>query len=456
MTTTAILLTALACLLAGVVAGFFFGKIYQQGRLQADLLPRQEVERDYVPKATYTTTAAQAQQYEKRWQESLTVERDLAARLAESNAHLLHLQEKLDNHEGELKRLQAQAQLTFENLANRLLEEKSARFASTNKEQIDSLLQPVKTQLENFSKQVREMYIDETRERSSLKEQLEQLRQLNQQLSTDANQLALALKGSSKTQGDWGEIQLERLLEKAGLQNNVHYRTQSSFRNEDGRQKRPDFIILLPDNRHLIIDCKVSLTDYDRYSQSTDSQEQARHLKAHIDSLRRHIKDLSNQNYQQLYQLNSPDYLLLFVPIEPAYQLAVQHDDKLFADAFDQNIVLVTASTLLATMRTVSYIWKQEKQKRSVQEIARQSGKLYDKLVGFTNDLLQIGQRLDQAQSSYHEAMKKLKEGKKGSTLIGQAERLRQLGADTSKTLHPSLLDAGDEEEEESREEETV
>lgn len=446
MTTAAILITALACLLAGIVAGFFFGKIYQQGRLQADLLPRQEVERDYVPKATFAAIATQAQQYEKRWQESLTAERDLAARLAESNAHLLHLEEKLNNQEGEMKKLQEQARLTFENLANRLLEEKSARFASANKEQIDGLLQPMKTQLDSFSKQIKDIYIDETRERSSLKEQLEQLRVLNQQLSTDANQLALALKGSSKTQGDWGEIQLERLLEKAGLQNNVHYRTQSSFRNEDGRHKRPDFIILLPDNRHLIIDCKVSLTDYDRYSQATDNQEQSRHLKAHIESLRRHIKDLSNQNYQQLYQLNSPDYLLLFVPIEPAYQLAVQHDDKLFADAFDQNIVLVTASTLLATMRTVSYIWRQEKQKRSVQEIARQSGKLYDKFVGFTNDLLQIGQRLDQAQSGYQEAMKKLKEGKKGSSLIDQAEKLRLLGADVTKTLPPSLLDTEEEE----------
>ena len=449
MTTTAILLIALACLLAGIVAGFFFGKIYQQGRLQADLLPRQEIERDYVPKATFSTISTQAQQYEKRWQESLTAERDLAARLAESNAHLLHLEEKLSNQEGELKRLQEQARLTFENLANRLLEEKSARFASTNKEQIDGLLQPVKSQIEAFSQQIRQIYIDETRERSSLKEQLEQLRLLNQQLSTDANQLAVALKGNSKTQGDWGEIQLERLLEKAGLQNNVHYRTQSSFRNEDGRQKRPDFIILLPDDRHLIIDCKVSLTDYDRYSQSADSQEQAKYLKAHIESLRKHIKDLSSQNYQQLYQLNSPDYLLLFVPIEPAYQLAVQHDDKLFTDAFDQNIVLVTASTLLATMRTVSYIWKQEKQKRSVQEIARQSGKLYDKFVGFTSDLLQIGQRLDQAQSSYHEALKKLKDGKKGNTLIGQAEKLRLLGANTTKTLPLSLLDTEEEEEEE-------
>ncbi|MEO1623830.1 MAG: DNA recombination protein RmuC, partial [Bacteroidota bacterium] len=272
--------------------------------------------------------------------------------------------------------------------------------------------------------------------------EIEQLRHLNLQLSQDANNLVSALKGESKTQGDWGEIQLETLLEKAGLHKGIHYQTQLSFRDSNGRQKRPDCIINLPEGKHLVIDSKVSLVAYERYYNCEDEQERLQHLKAHTESLRQHIKDLSSKNYQQLYQIHSPDYLLLFVPIEPAFSLALATDHRLFLDALDKNIVVVTTSTLLATMRTVSFIWKQEKQKKSVLEIARQSGMLYDKFVKFVEDLQAIGQKLDSARLSYDAAMHKLREGRRhGDTLIGRAQKIKELGAKASRSLPNELIE---------------
>ncbi|MEO0875075.1 MAG: DNA recombination protein RmuC, partial [Bacteroidota bacterium] len=294
--------------------------------------------------------------------------------------------------------------------------------------------------IKHFEDNIERRYLEETRDRVSLKKEIEQLRELNQQLSQDAGNLTAALKGDSKVQGDWGELQLQLLLEKAGLQKDVHFRTQSSFRDQEGKTKRPDFIINLPDNKHLVIDCKVSLTAYERYCSTETDKQRKKALKAHLESVRNHIKGLSKKKYQELYQFNSPDYLLLFIPVEPAFSLAVQEDQRLFVDALDDNIVLVTNSTLLATMRTVSFIWKQEKQQRSVQEIARQSGQLYDKFVNFVEDLQLVGQRLDSVHNAYEAAMYKLSEGKRYSqTLVGRAEKLRKLGARTSKQLPANL-----------------
>ncbi|MFT5166973.1 MAG: DNA recombination protein RmuC, partial [Saprospiraceae bacterium] len=226
----------------------------------------------------------------------------------------------------------------------------------------------------------------------------------------------------------------------------VHYQTQSSFKDHEGRDKRPDFIINLPESKHLVIDSKVSLVAYERYYNEPEDKKRKKHLKAHVDSVKKHIKDLSSKNYQQLYQINSPDYLLLFVPIEAAFSLAITEEKKIFIDALEKNIVIVTTSTLLATMRTVSYIWKQERQKKSVLEIARQSGLLYDKFCNFVEDLKAIGHKLTSAQSSYHDAMNKLTDGKRmGDTLIGRAEKIKQLGAKTSKQLPKELVDIVEE-----------
>ena len=356
------------------------------------------------------------------------------------------LQEKLIEQKNELTQLQAQFQTNFENVANRLLEEKSEKFTQQNQSNLDQVLQPLKERIKEFENKIEQTYLQETKDRIQLNEQINQLKELNLQLSTDASQLASALKGDNKFQGDWGEFQLEMLLEKAGLTKDIHFKTQLSFTDDKGKQKRPDFIIYLPENKQLVIDSKVSLKAYEAFYNAETIEDEKKYLKAHLDSLRSHIRELSGKNYQNLYQINTPDYLLMFVPIEPAFSIALQEDSNLFLEALDRNIVLVTTSTLLATMRTVAYIWKQEKQKKSVLQIAKQSGLLYDKFVAFVEDLREIGRKLDTAQGSYHAAMNKLMESKKyGDTLIGRAERIRLLGANASKKLPKELLDQMEE-----------
>ncbi len=352
------------------------------------------------------------------------------------------MEEKLATQGQEIEALQSKARLEFEQVANRLLEEKSQKFTNQNKLQMDAILQPLRDKIKTFEENIERKYVDEAKERFSLKREIEGLRLLNTQLSQEASNLVNALKGDNKTQGDWGELQLELLLERAGLEKGIHFKAQPSFADEFGKQKRPDFVIELPEGRQLVVDSKVSLAAYERYFNAEEEQERALHLAAHIDSVRRHIKELGAKNYQQLYQIHSPDYVLLFVPIEPAFAVATQRDSKLFLDALDQNIVIVTTSTLLATMRTVAYIWKQERQKKNVLEIAKQSGLLYDKFVGFVDDLKTIGVRLDDANEAYGKALNKLKDSPKyGDTLIGRAEKIKKLGAKTSKALPPELLD---------------
>eukprot|EP00903_Cladosiphon_okamuranus_P000210 g210.t1 len=413
---------------------------WQRLRVGQTYVAQEQLETTYVPKGVYQALREQADVLQANLHEKVESERDLSSALATEKTRLEYLQQKLEQQMREIQELQQSNRIAFENMANRLLEEKSQKFTQQNQTQLSELLQPLKEKIKHFEDNIERRYLEETRDRVSLKKEIEQLRELNQQLSQDAGNLTAALKGDSKVQGDWGEVQLQLLLEKAGLQKDVHFRTQSSFRDSDGKTKRPDFIINLPDKKHLVIDCKVSLTAYERYCSAEDEKQRAKALKAHLESVRNHIKGLSKKKYQELYQINSPDYLLLFIPVEPAFSLAVQQDQRLFVDALEDNIVLVTNSTLLATMRTVSFIWKQEKQQRSVQEIARQSGQLYDKFVNFVEDLQLVGQRLDSVHNAYEAAMYKLADGKRYSqTLIGRAEKLRKLGARTSKQLPAEL-----------------
>jgi len=428
----------LLALLLGASIGFLLARFY----LLSKFLDPQKVEKDYVLKAIHE----QLQQQMTALKEDLTFAEQEIRRMggaqSATETQLQFLQEKLSTQTEEVKRLQEQARLEFENVANRLLEEKSEKFSLQNKMQLDGLLQPLREKIKEFGEGVQQRFESETKQRTALQHEIEHLRKMNTQLSQDANNLVNALKGENKTQGDWGEHQLEVLLEKSGLQKGIHYRTQTSFKDELGRQKRPDFIIELPEKKHLILDAKVSLAAYERYFNCEDVKEQQIHLNEHVNSLKRHIKDLSSKNYQQLYQVNSPDYLLLFIPIESAFSIANQHAPRLFLDALDQNIVIVTSSTLLATMRTVAYIWRQEKQKKNVLEIARQSGLLYDKFVGFVEDLKMIGQRLEDANIAYQGAMNKLKDSPKyGDTLVGRSERIRQLGAKAAKRLPSELLE---------------
>ncbi len=430
-------------LLLGLLIGGLFGWLITKIRLQNLMLYKEDVEESYVLKSLYQ----RAENELNRFQAELTQREDeiqnLAVRLSASYQSSRHLEEKLIDQKEEMIRLQEQSRVEFENIANRLLEEKSRKFTQQNHQQIQDILSPLREKIKLFEDNVEKRFFEETRDRISLKKEIEHLRLLNEQLSQDANNLASALKGDNKTQGDWGEIQLEMLLEKAGLQKGIHYQVQSSFKDQNGQQKRPDFIINLPENKHLIIDSKVSLTAYEKYFNAEDEVQKRQFLKAHINSIRQHLKELSSKSYQTLYQIHSPDYLLLFIPIEPAFAAAVQEDQRLFLDALDKNVVIVTTSTLLATMRTVSYIWKQEKQKHSVLEIARQSGMLYDKFVAFVDDLRQIGQRIEQTKASYHDAMNKLVDAKRpGDTLIGKAEKIRELGAKTSKSLPEDLKES--------------
>lgn len=360
---------------------------------------------DYVSKDLYELVKAQENALHQEVNDKEQLLREAMAQLAARDQQVLHLEQTLRRQQQESGQLQAQFRMEFENVANRLLEEKSRSFKEQNAQQLQSILSPLREKIRDFEANIDRKFSEETREKATLRHELEQLRDLNQQISQEANNLATALKGQSKVQGDWGEMQLEVLLEKAGLERGVHFLVQRTYRNDEGLTKRPDFIIQLPENRQLIVDSKVSLTAFERFFNESDPTRRDHHLRAHVASIRAHVENLSKTNYQQLYQVNSPDYLLLFIPLENALTVAGQADPQLFSDALERNVVLVTSGSLLATLRTVSHLWRQEKQSRSVQEIARQSGLLYDKFVVFVEDLRTIGQRLDSARTAYDEAM---------------------------------------------------
>lgn len=352
------------------------------------------------------------------------------------------LEEKLEQQKTDIENLHEKLNKEFLLLANDILEEKTKKFSELNEEKIGNILNPLKEKIQNFEKKVEDTYSNETREKASLREELKNIININKQMSEDAQKLTLALKGDSKTQGDWGEMQLERLLEKSGLQKGVHFIAQQSFRTENGNILRPDYLIKLPEGKNFIIDSKVSLVAYEKHFNSEDNDEKNTFLKQHINSIHQHIQDLSSKNYPSLYGINSPDFVFLFFALEPALTLALQNDPDLFDKALAKNIVLVSTSTLLASMRTVSFIWKQENQKKNVLDIAKESGMLYDKFVLFTEDLIKIGERIKATKADYDAAMNKLTTStKKGDTIIGRMENIKKLGANTSKSLDQRLID---------------
>lgn len=326
----------------------------------------------------------------------------------------------------------------FKILANSILEENSEKFKKQNKDQIGSILEPLGEEIKKFKKKIEDNNIDFVERNTVLDQKIQSLSKLNEQLSKDANNLASALKGDSKTQGDWGEAQLEVILEKSGLMKDVHYSTQGGYKDEEGNTKKPDFIVSLPDNKHLIIDSKVSLTAYELFYNS-EKDDQKENLKNHIISIRNHFKDLSSKNYTDLYGINTPDQVFMYIPIEPALFLALQEDKNIFMDAYDKRVVLVSNTTLLSTLRVVSELWQFDDQKRNVLEIAKQSGLLYDKFEGFVSDLIKVGNNINSSQHSYQDAMNKLSEGK--GNLVSKVENLKKLGAKTKKNLPQKLLD---------------
>ena len=355
---------------------------------------------------------------------------------------LKNSEQRIAKNKEELNTIQEKFTKEFENLANKILEEKSTKFTEQNKLNITSILNPLKEKIEGFEKKVSESQKESIGMHSALKEQLNNLKDLNLQMSKEAINLTKALKGDSKAQGDWGETQLEILLEKANLAKDIHFTTQGGYRDEDGRLKKPDFIINLPDKRHLIVDSKVSLTNYEAYFNADDEEQQKFHLKKHIESIRKHIRELSEKKYESLYEINAPDYVLMFVPIEPAYLLALNNNNSLYLEALDKNVVMVSTSTLLATLSTVSSMWRQENQKNNVLEIANQAGRLYDQFVNLTDDLIKVGTQLKTVQGSYDTSMKKLT-GK--GNLVKKVEKIRELGAKTTKIMNKNLLDRASE-----------
>jgi DNA recombination protein RmuC len=372
---------------------------------------------------------------------SLRAERDLAVQKA------IRLEAELDSERkqglGRIESLnEAKEALTiqFKNLANDILDDKTRRFTEQNALSLDALLKPLQTKLTEFKEQVSTSYANESRERFALKSEIERLSALNVKMSDETRSLTQALKGDSKVQGNWGELVLESILESSGLRKGEEYLVQDSHTQVDGSRLQPDIVVRLPEGRHLVVDSKVSITAYARHAESADADTAQIELTAHIQSLRQHIQGLSSKNYSSLYGVGSVDFVLMFIPIEPAFLLALKSAPNLYQEALAKNIVLVCPSTLMATLRTVAHLWRQDHQNKNALEIARQCGALYDKFVGFVDDMEKIGQRIDQAQTSYHDAFSKLKTGK--GNLIRTAEKVRELGVKPSKALPTGLLDS--------------
>jgi DNA recombination protein RmuC len=353
--------------------------------------------------------------------------------------------ETLDTLREELNLVHKKYSTEFENIASKILEEKSQKFTDQNKSNLDIILNPLKEKIKDFEEKVDKTYKAESAERITLKAEIKNLVELNTKISLEANNLATALKGDNKMQGNWGEVILEKIMERSGLEKDREYRTQFVTSNVDGATIKPDVVVMLPDNKHIVIDSKVSLLAYEAMVNSTDEDLRSRHLKSHIDSLKSHIKGLSEKNYATSAEFNTPDFVLLFVPIESSFSIAIQADTELFNYAWDRKVVIVSPSTLLATLRTVASIWKQEKQTANALEIAAEGGKLYDKFVSFVEDLIGIGKKMDEAKNSYGEAMKKLTDGT--GNLVNRAEKMRKLGAKVSKLLPTKLVERTEDNE---------
>lgn len=354
-----------------------------------------------------------------------------------------NLQENLKTQKEELNQIREKFSAEFKNLANEIFEEKSKKFTDQNKVQIHDLLKPLGEKIVDFEKKVEQTNKESIERNSALKEQIVGFKELNQKITKEAENLVKALKGDTKAQGNWGEFILESILEKSGLEKSREYFVQESLKDEDGNRYQPDVVVRLPDSKSVVVDSKVSLVAYERFANTDDRDEKETQIKAHLLSLRAHIKGLSEKEYQNLYGVEGLDFVLMFIPVEPAFSLAVQKDPELFNDAYAKNIVIVSPATLIATLRTIASIWKQEYQNRNAIEIAKEGGNLYDKFVSFVEDIKNVGRHMDQTQKAYQEATKKLYEGT--GNLVKRAENMKKLGAKASKNMDPKLLERSQE-----------
>lgn len=362
---------------------------------------------------------------------------DLNNTLAAAEADYRNLEEKLAERKLEMDNIQEKFTAEFKNLANEILEKNSLKFSDLNKNSMNELLNPLKDKIVTFEKKVEEAYDKELRDKISLREEVKKLYELNNRISEEANNLTRALKGDTRKQGDWGEVILETVLERSGLTKDREYRKQVITTNASGDTIKPDYLIMLPDKRHIIVDSKVSLVAYENFVNTNDDGARPKFLKAHLDSMKNHVKILSEKNYFSSLEFNTPDFVLMFVPIESSFSLALQADQELFNYAWERRIVIVSPTTLLATMRTIASMWKMDKQSQHAFQIAEESGKLYDKFKLFMDDMVKVGNQLTSTRSTYEEAMKKLVTGR--GNLVNQAEKLREMGARNTRRIDEKI-----------------
>jgi DNA recombination protein RmuC len=444
---------AAAGLFAGAILAWFFLRNHYRSRYplsreSVEALSREkqrlEVELEYAARRGAELTA-EGENTVRELEEKRAEVLELSVKLTTSESQGQYLKQKLDEQKAEIEQIQEKFSHAFRNLATEILEEKSRKFTDQNKANIGDLLNPLRQKIEEFEKKVEQTNKESIDRNSALRQQIESLYQLNQRITKEAENLTRALKGESKTQGNWGEFILESIMEKSGLARDREYFMQESVQTEEGKRLQPDVVVKLPEDKSIIIDSKVSLLAYERFVNAETEEEKIRHLRDHVLSVRTHIRGLSEKNYQQLYGVSGLDFVLLFMPVEPAFSLAVQNDDRLFLDAYESNIVVVSPSTLIATLRTIASIWKQERQNRNAMEIAKQGGMLYDKFKAFTDDLVKVGDNLRLTKGAYEQAMNKLTEGR--DNLVRKAERLRELGARSSKQIDQRLIDRSSDEE---------
>ncbi|MBF6607903.1 MAG: DNA recombination protein RmuC [Flavobacterium sp.] len=437
--------------ISALIAGIYIGKLLYAARNQAsqstvvEKLKSAEFQLSIVKEQH----AAAISSLEKRLievqreSEKIRTEKDaFAVQLSKKEADYDHLHQRHVEQKNEVDQLQQKFTKEFENLANKILDEKSVKFTEQNKVNLANILSPLQDKILHFEKKVEDTHKESIDYHAALRQQILGLREMNEQMSRETLNLTKALKGDSKMQGNWGELVLERVLEKSGLEKGREYEMQRSYTNEHGQRVLPDVVINLPDGKKMIVDSKVSLTAYEKCINEEDDALRAAFLKEHVNSIRRHVEQLGEKNYHDLYQIESPDFVLLFIPIEPAFAMALNEDSALYNKAFEKNIVIVTPSTLLATLRTIDSMWANQKQQENAFEIARQAGALYDKFEGFVSDLIRVGKRIDESKSEYQGAMNKLIDGK--GNLISSVERLKKMGAKAKKALPETIIKRAD------------
>jgi DNA recombination protein RmuC len=441
------MLSLLLIFIVALAIGVFIGKIIFSARFQLEKISLEEKLIAFT--SQFNQLKEQITADKKKFQrqlentiaekENIRNEKDsLAIQLSKKEVDFENLWERNKEQKEEVEKLQEKFTKEFENLANKILDEKSNKFTEQNKENMKNILTPLQDKIQLFEKKVEDTHKESIDYHAALRQQILGLREMNIQMSKETINLTKALKGDSKMQGNWGELVLERVLEKSGLEKGREYEVQQAFITEDGNRVFPDVVINLPDGKKMIVDSKVSLTAYEKHINEEDDILKISYLKEHVSSIKRHVEQLGNKSYHDLYQIESPDFVLLFIPIEPAFAMALNEDTNLYNKAFEKNIVIVTPATLLATLRTIDSMWTNQKQQENALEIARQAGALYDKFEGFVADLIKIGKKIDESKIEYSGAMNKLVEGK--GNLIVSVEKLKKMGAKAKKALPESII----------------